>query len=188
MGDADGNQGDETEQALDADEPARAVWFAIPLRRLFLFTLLGGWFYAVYWMYRSWLAYRASWGYSRQREWREIYERTGFRVSPFCRAALGAYCYGLLVALRREARAAGIKVWIWPWPTFALGALASSLTDPWLQRGLMAVLFLPAQAAANRLQERTSASQTTEPVAGGDILWILIGLCSAWLVLAGGGR
>jgi hypothetical protein len=59
-----------------------AVWYTVPLLRLWLFSLVGGGLYQSYWMYRMWSAYRQSLGYSEHRRWRARHEANGFRISP----------------------------------------------------------------------------------------------------------
>lgn len=159
-------------------EPPAPRWYAIPAWRLVALSLLGGWFYQTYWMFRSWQAYRLSWGYSRAPEWHAVYERTGFRVSPFWRAVLGLYCYGLFVAVRREARVLGLKSWIAPWPMFAvwcLGSVFGELLDPWPFRALLALWFVPTQLAVNRLNQRVTGSTLREPMSSGELASALAG-------------
>jgi hypothetical protein len=63
-----GEGGDDQEADVDADSEAdegvadlvTPRWYAISVWRLLVLSLLGGWFYQTYWMYRSWQAYRAS--------------------------------------------------------------------------------------------------------------------------------
>jgi hypothetical protein len=189
--DLDANNSDSNDD--DAASTTAPHWYAIPVWRLVVLSLLGGWFYQTHWMYRSWQAYRASWGYSRAPEWRVVYERTGFRVSPFWRAILGVYCYGLLVAMRREARVLGLKSWIAPWPMFAAWC-ACSMLGPWLDawwfRVSSALLFVPAQLTVNRLGERVTGSKLREPPSHGEVVAALAGLIalSLSLLVAGVGR
>jgi hypothetical protein len=191
--------GDEGQDELDLDAPdsepddegaERATtphWFAIPVWRLLVLSLLGGWFYQTYWMYRSWQAYRASWGYSRASEWHAVYERTGFRVSPFWRAFTGLYCYGLFVAAKREARVLGLQSWIAPWPMLAVWCVGSFLVSrigPWPFQVVTALVFLPAQMAVNRISDRVTGSNVREPTSGGELMAAIAGALMICLVLA----
>jgi hypothetical protein len=192
----DGVGDDDQEGGLDAAaseaddgiaDPITPRWYAIPVWRLLLLSLLGGWFYQTYWMYRSWQAYRASWGYSRAQEWHAVCERTGFRVSPFWRALLGIYCHGLFVAVRREARVLGLKSWIAPWPMLAAwcgASLAGSLFEPWPFKGAMGLVFLPVQLAVNRINERVTGSKQRDPISSGELAAAVFGAVMMGIVMA----
>jgi hypothetical protein len=190
-----GEGGDDQEADVDADseadegvaDPVTPRWYAISVWRLLVLSLLGGWFYQTYWMYRSWQAYRASWGYSRAPEWHAVYERTGFRISPFWRAFLGVYCYGLFVAVKREALAVGLKSLIAPWLLFAvwcIGSFIGSLFDPWLVKGAIGLVFLPAQLTVNRINERVTGSKLREPMSSGELTAAFVGAVMMGLLMA----
>jgi hypothetical protein len=172
----------------DVDGPT-AVWYAVPAARLFVFALVGGAPYLVYWMYRAWVAYRESWGYSRSDEWQAVHARTGFRISPAWRALLVLHCYCLFATIAREAAAARTRAWGRPWLLFALVWLAFTaglfgvLPGIALQHLLLALAFLPAQLAVNRLSELAYDSARYEPVSAAEILWLSIGVLQTWWII-----
>ena len=116
------SRGNGDSQDLDEDADASAAnertelpslkqrpdFYLASVVKVALFSVLGGWFYTYYWMYRSWSAYRAAWGYSQESFWRQVYEATGYRVSPFWRSLLASgYSFALFPAIQRECRLAG---------------------------------------------------------------------------------
>jgi hypothetical protein len=164
------------------------VWYAVPIWRFVVFVLVGGAPYAMYWMYRAWVAYRVSWGYSRWEQWRNVYARTGFRVSPAWRAFLLLHSYCLFTTVQREASLAGVRASVRPWPMFALVCLAFmtgllAMVPPLAaQHLLLALAFLPAQIAINRLSARAYDSARYEPVGAAEILWVSLGVLQALLL------
>lgn len=198
-----GEATDEDEQELEEDgaDSSNAktgdsggpsiVWHAMPVWRLFVFALVGGAPYFIYWMYRAWSAYRASWGYSRAEEWQAVYRRTGFRVSPAWRAILMIHCYCLFAAVKREAAMAGVRAGLRPWSMFATVWLAcwlglgGSLLGLALQHLLLALVIVPAQAAINRLSERAGEGAGDEPVTGAEVVWLVIGVLLTWWSING---
>jgi len=181
----DDSDGDDSE-APSSDRQIRSpvlVWFAMPLWRLWLFTLVGGWVFQVYWFYRSWAAYRASWGYSKREQWLAVHARTGFRISPGWRAFLQFYSYALLVAVRREARLNGIRSMGPPALFFVIQAVAlfAGLNNVvWLEVALLSLVFLPAQLTVNRLSDSLSQGRRREPVRGLEIASALVGAYLTW--------
>ena len=178
---AEPEQDDDVEAGGDDDElETPAVWYRLPLWRLWLFSLLGGWWYQIHWMYSSWRAYRASLGYSRQVKWRAIHAQTGALPSPFWRALLLVYSYNLLLTIRREARLAGVSGFGEPALWFGLQLVAGSLpafrvSAPWIQL-LLSIIFLPAQATVNRIADRQSGERRREPISVGELLSVAVGL------------
>jgi hypothetical protein len=175
--DASGNEN-------EGDGELASVWYAIPVWRLWLFSLLGGAVYQMYWMYRSWRAFRQSMGYSEQARWLARYERNGFRPSPFWRAALGVYSYCWLVVVRREARLSGVTSFGPPGLWFAC-----QLSGLWLPLGWsligVSIAFVPAQLAVNRMHDSLGANQAREAVTAAELVWLALGF--AWLLLAARG-
>jgi hypothetical protein len=145
------DQAPASEDAPENELPV--VWYAIPAWRLWLFSLVGGAVYQAYWMYRCWLAFRVSMGYSQRERWLARYQHNGFRASPFWRAALFLYSYCWLAVARREAQLSGVKGFGPPWPWFALQLLSLSLPFGWNLLGL-SLAFLPAQLAVNRMHDQ----------------------------------
>lgn len=166
----------------DEEEPGDSeiapVWYCVPIWRLWLFALLGGWLYQARYQYCAWRAYRRSFGYSRQREWVAVYQRTGFRVSPFWRAVLGIYFYALVVVVWREAKLAGVRRW---GPPFVLAGaqlaavLLSSLPLLWTQL-LLSFVLLPFQVTVNGVADKTYGNRQREPVAQADFIVLLLGV------------
>src|SRR6478736_1970930 len=167
------------------------VWFAMPLWRLWLFSLVGGLVFHIYWMYRSWAAYRASWGYSKRKQWLAVHERTGFQVSPGWRAIAQVYSYPLLVAIRREARLKGIRGMGPPALWFGIQMLATSAALNnlvWLELSLFSLVFLPAQWTVNRLAESSPQGHRREPVRGLELVCVLVGAYLIWRQNTQGGH
>ena len=53
------------DEESDRDDEPAVRWFpAMPVAKLVVFGVVGGWLYLAYWMYENWKAYRAAWGYS----------------------------------------------------------------------------------------------------------------------------
>ncbi|RYZ02262.1 MAG: hypothetical protein EOO73_32600 [Myxococcales bacterium] len=180
---------DETDDAFALDDEdgedsvPPAVWYTVPLWRVWLFSLLGGALYQSYWMYRTWGAYRQSLGYSEHQRWRARQAANGFRVSAFWRAALFLYSYGLLVFVQREGRRAGVPgpgpAWLW----FGLHVTALVVLPFGLNLLALSVVFLPAQLTVNRLHERSGGSPEREPVTAAEACWVAAGLLALWTVL-----
>lgn len=174
---ADEDDGRDALTDEDDSEPSpTAVWYAVPLWRLWLLSLLGGGLYQGYWMYRCWRAFRASHGYSRHALWQARYEATGFRVSPFWRAALSLYTYCFLLVVQREARLA--RVTGFGPPALWFGVQLAALTALPLGWNLLALslAFLPAQAVVNRLHDELHPERSREPVSGAELCWLAVGL------------
>lgn len=160
----------------DEEEAPSAVWYAVPLWRLWLFSLLGGLPYQGYWAYRSWCAFRVSEGYSRHALWRARYRANGFRVSPFWRALLGVYTYCFMLVVRREARLARVSGFGPPWVWFA--AQLSALTFLPLEWGLLALslAFVPVQSVVNRIHDRVEGTRTRARLSAAELCWLALGL------------
>jgi hypothetical protein len=142
--------------AFPNDSSTGAFFFPASVTRVALFSLIGSWFYAGYWMYRAWAAYRRAWGYSREPFWRKVHARTGYRVSPVWRAILGsAYCFALFPAVDRECRAAGVPGLRAPLLlalVFSAVRVFGDSESLWLRLASSPVWALvPAQLAINRL-------------------------------------
>lgn len=180
------DDGDELDDEADDEAPElEAVWYRLPVWRLWLFTLLGGWLYQVHYIYCAWCAYRASMGYSRQLEWRAVHRRTGFRVSPFWRALVSVYSYALLVVIWREARLCGVRRVGWPglWSVAHWASVVLLAWSPkwWLTLPFLSVVFLPAQATINALADQQQGDRRREPVTGSEVIILLLGAAlTAW--------
>jgi len=171
------------EGASDQRDPP---WFyPLPLLQFVGSALLGGWFFAVYWSYRNWSAYRIAWGYSRAPFWRDVYAATRYRVSPFWRAAFGvSYGICLFPAIDRECKEQGVRGIRAP-VLLALGTvLLSALAGTQHNRlliGLLspALIMLPVQLAINRLNQRAARAPRLrwDPVAVG---FVVIGALLTW--------
>jgi hypothetical protein len=169
----------ESESAADDDEEGTAapvVWFAIPVWRLWLFSLFGGSVYQMYWMYRCWRAFRASMGYSRHERWHARYERNRFRASPFWRAVLQLYTYCWMLVVRREALRYGVPSFGPPWLWFALQLAAITLLPFGWNLLALSLAFLPAQLAVNRMQDKLEGSRVREPVTAAELCWLAVGV------------
>jgi hypothetical protein len=180
----DGHEPEHEHEHEHEHETVAAVWFAMPLWRLWLFTLLGGGLFQIYWLYCGWAAYRRSWGYSKQQQWRSVYLQTGYRVSPFWRAVLQVHSYALLAAIWREARVAGIRRMGSPGLWFVMQMLTLvvgvSMTKVWWSTGVLSLTFLPAQATVNRLSDAQGGARAREPMAAGELVCLLVGAALVW--------
>jgi hypothetical protein len=171
------DEGESEDAAADDQDglAAPTVWFAIPVWRLWLFSLLGGTVYQMYWMYRCWQAFRASMGYSAQERWQERYENNRFRASPFWRAALLLYTYCWMLVVRREALRNRVASFGPPWLWFALQLAAITvLPFGWNLLGL-SLAFLPAQLAVNRMHDKLYANRVREPITAAELCWLAAG-------------
>lgn len=170
------SEGDEDEGELGDGEIAPR-WYCVPVWRLWLFTLLGGWLYQVRYQYCAWRAYRRSFGYSRQREWQAVKQRTGFRVSPFWRAVLGIYVYALLVVVWREARLAGVRRFGLPviWASMHVAAVVLSWFPVLWTQLILSLALLPLQATVNAIADKASGQRHREPVEQPDLIVLLVG-------------
>jgi len=202
---AEGDEGVSVEETEDEDEGEEeadaggaaiaAVWYCVPVWRLWLFGFLGGWLYQARYMYCAWSAYRASFGYSRQAEWREVYERTGYRVNPLWRAGVFIYSYTLFVVIWREARLAGVRRWGTPalWAAIQCGGVVLAMirhTSLLHNQLLSSLVLLPAQATVNAIADKTEGARRREPITATEILALLIGalLSASAYFQAGAGR
>lgn len=146
-----------------------------------LFGVLGGWPYALYWSYQNWALYRKAWGYSRAPFWRDVHERTGYRVSPLFRALLSTYHLCLFPAVNRECRALGLRGLATP-VLLALGyevlTLARNLCEPaWRVVVSGAWPLLLVQLAINRMNPRVPGFRVTLP----ELAFVLLGGLVTWL-------
>jgi hypothetical protein len=182
------NSEDETyEDEADEDEtyeaaPARAEgpFRAVSALQLVLFALIGGSPYAIYWAYQNWARYRAAWGYSREPFWRDVYARTGYRVSPFFRSFLGTYEFCLFPAVDRECRALGLRGLTTPvllavmYGVLAYGSRLCGL--PWRAIVSGAWPLLLVQLSINRMHPRVPAFRATAIEIG----FVIIGGLTTW--------
>lgn len=183
---SDGEAGDEDEDDALQSEAADTVpanWYAIPVWRLFLFSLLGGNIYLLHYMYRSWQAHRRSFGYSAQAVWRARYDATGFQVSPFWRAALLVYSYSWLSVVRREALRERVPGFGPAGPWFALQLTALSFLPMGWNILALSVVFLPAQLTVNRLHDRAHGEKWREPITAGELCWLGLGVVAMLFAL-----
>lgn len=166
----------------ETDAPP-AVWFALPIWRLWLFSLLGGGLYQAYWMYRSWRAFRASDGYSRHALWQARHAANGFRVSAFWRAATVFYSYCFLVVVEREARRAQVSGFGPPWLWFALQLAAITVLPFGWNLVALSLAFVPAQLTVNRLHDKLNESRKREPIRAAELCWLAAGLATTLSVV-----
>jgi hypothetical protein len=181
---SDAEQSAEAAAEADVGETrAPAYWYAIPLWRLFLFSLLGGSVYQFHFTYRAWQAHRESFGYSAEPRWRARYEATGFRVSPFWRAALTVHNYSWLLVVGREARRRGVPGFgpagLW----FLLQLAALVFFPPGWNILALSLALLPAQLTVNRLHDKTTGSRARAPISAAELCWLAMGVYASWTAL-----
>jgi hypothetical protein len=183
----DGDDSDEDEQSEPFEADISPVWCRVPLWRVFLFSLLGGWVYQARYMYGAWGAYQASMGYSRQAQWQAVYQRTGFRVSPFWRAVLFVYAYALFIVIWREAKRAGSRSLgtpaLWAGPHLLAGILPMFHVPLHWPRLLLSLTLLPVQMTVNSLGDKTAGDCRREPITGGEIVAVIVGALLTILAL-----
>ena len=157
-----GSFGDEVDEVDEgapdsAPPPPGDFFFPMPVSRLIVFGLLGGWLYGVFWFYKNWQAYRRAWGYSSEPFWRDVHAATGYRISASWRALLsGFYCLSLFPAVQRECKAnrvAGLGAPFVLAASMMLLAIFGALYPTRFVVGLIgqAWALVPVQLAINRL-------------------------------------
>jgi hypothetical protein len=97
------------------------------------------------------------------------------------------------VAVRREARRAGLKSWVPPWPGFTALILASfvavsgSLEGACLARVMCALLLVSTQVTINQLSD-SGGVRAREPASAAEVAWATLGLLLTLIALGGGRR
>jgi hypothetical protein len=80
------------------------------------------------------------------------------------------------VAIRREARAAGVRGMRHPGWWFAMQMLSMfvylSMAKTWWDLGLLSVTFLPAQATVNRLSDAHYGDRMREPMSSTEFKYL----------------